>query len=158
MAIEAYGGRGGYYLDAAAWAALGEKKRAIALLRERLRKTQYSELINALMTSLLAVLEGKTAEAAHIMKNADAAREPEILFYFARQYSHMRLLEPSLAALQDAARSGFTCAPETLKSDPWLKPLRKHPAFRSLLRAMQSQVAAARSCFVSFAANSKAIR
>lgn len=153
-AIEIYGGRGAYYLDAAAWAGLGEKKRAIALLRDRLKKAQYSELIIALMTSLLALLEGKTAEAARIMNHADAAREPEILVYFARHYSQMRLLDASLAALQKASSSGFTCAPETLKSDPWLKPLQKHRAFRSLLKAMQSQVAAARITYESIEAGS----
>src|SRR6202041_4164905 len=34
-AIEAYRGRSGYYLDAAAWAALGDRKHAVALLHER---------------------------------------------------------------------------------------------------------------------------
>ena len=33
--IETYSGRKGYYLDAAAWAALGDAHRAISLLRER---------------------------------------------------------------------------------------------------------------------------
>lgn len=156
-AIEAYGGRAGYYLDAAAWAAMGENKRATALLRERLKKSQFSNLISALLRSLLAVLEGRNRDAARIMDEAGAAREPEILFYFARHYGHMRSLDSSLRALETAARSGFICAPETLKFDPWLKPLRKHSAFASLLKTMQSQVAAARSGFASFAANWKAL-
>ena len=35
-AIETYSGRAAYYLDAAAWAALADRKRAIALFRDRL--------------------------------------------------------------------------------------------------------------------------
>src|SRR3984957_152364 len=54
-AIEAYSGRAGYYLDAAAWAALDDRKQAIALLRERLSNTSFSKLITALMASLLAM-------------------------------------------------------------------------------------------------------
>ena len=62
-AIEAYSGRAAYYLDAAAWAALGNRKRAISLLRERLREMSLSTLMTALMSSLLAILEGRHEEA-----------------------------------------------------------------------------------------------
>ena len=114
-AIEVYSGRTGYYLDGAAWAALDDRKQAIALLRERLSNSSFSKLITALMTSLLAILEGKTDEAKSIMDNADTSREPEILVYFARHYGHMRLLDSSIKALQRAAHAGFTCAPDALK-------------------------------------------
>jgi DNA-binding winged helix-turn-helix (wHTH) protein len=132
-AIEAYSGRTGYYLDAAAWAALDDRKQAVALLRERLSQASFSKLITALMASLLAILEGKADEARTIMDNAGTSHEPEILVYFARHYGHMRMLDCSIKALQQAARSGFICAPETLKSDPWLLPLRKHREFAVLL-------------------------
>lgn len=62
-AIETYGGRAAYYLDVAAWAALGHEKRAIALLTERLAKESLSGLMNALMGSLLALLQGRTDQA-----------------------------------------------------------------------------------------------
>jgi DNA-binding winged helix-turn-helix (wHTH) protein len=154
-AIEAYSGRSGYYLDAAAWAALGDGKQAAALLRERLSSTSFSKLITALMASLLAVLEGKTDEAESIMDEADTSREPEILFYFARHYSYMSLLDSSIKALERAARSGFTCAPDTLKSDPWLLPLRKHREFGPLLSNTNAVVGKARSSFTEYAASSK---
>ena len=147
-AIEAYSGRAGYYLDAAAWAALGDKKQAIALLRERLSNTSFSKLITALMLSLLAILEGKTREAESTMDEADTSREPEILVYFARHYSHIGLLDSSIKALQRAARLGFTCAPDTLKSDPWLLPLRKHRKLGSLLSNAEALVEQARSSFI----------
>jgi DNA-binding winged helix-turn-helix (wHTH) protein len=147
-AIEAYSGRTGYYLDAAAWAALDDRKQAAALLRERLSKTSFSKLITALMLSLLAILEGKTREAESTMDEADTSREPEILIYFARHYSHIGLLDSSIKALQRAARLGFTCAPDTLKSDPWLLPLRKHRKLGSLLSNAEALVEQARSSFI----------
>jgi DNA-binding winged helix-turn-helix (wHTH) protein len=146
-AIEAYSGRTGYYLDAAAWAALDDRKQAIALLRERLSQASFSKLITALMTSLLAILEGKTDEARTIMDQADTSHEPEILVYFARHYGHMRMLDCSIKALQQAARSGFICGPETLKSDPWLLPLRKHREFAALLSKAAALVEQAGSSF-----------
>jgi len=157
-AIETYSGRTGYYLDAAAWAALDDRKQAIALLRERLSNSPFSKLITALMTSLLAILEGKTDEAKSIMDNADASREPEILVYFARHYGHMRLLDSSIKALQKAARSGFICAPETLKSDPWLLPLRKHREFAVLLSKAAALVEQAGSSIRDHAESSKVFR
>jgi len=144
-AIESYSGRAGYYLDAAAWAALGDAKQAIRLLSERLRTTQFSRLIHALMTSLWAVIEGKKGEATRIMEKADTSREPEILVYFARHYCHVGELDLAIRALHEAACSGFTCAPETLKSDLWLSPLGKHPNFASLLSASENVTKQARS-------------
>jgi DNA-binding winged helix-turn-helix (wHTH) protein len=157
-AIEAYSGRAAYYLDAAAWAALGDRKQAVALLRERLSKTSFSKRITALMGSLLATLEGKTDEAESIMDEAETSREPEILIYFARHYGHMRLLDSSIKALQLAARSGFTCAPDTLKSDPWLVPLRKHRELGRLLSDAEALVEKARSSLTECAGGSKVFR
>ena len=127
----------------------------MATLRERLSSTSFSKLITALMASLLAILEGKTDEAESIMDEADTSREPEILFYFARHYGYMGLLDSSIKALERAARSGFTCAPDTLKSDPWLLPLRKHREFGPLLSNTDAVVGKARSSFMESAASSK---
>ena len=134
-AIEAYGGRASYYLDAASWAALGDRKRAITLLRDRLDKMALSRLMTALMGSLLALLEGRTAEAVRIMNQTDTTRDPEILVYFARHYAELGKANSAIKALQVAAQSGFVCAPNTLKSDGWLSRLRKHSEFSSLLNA-----------------------
>jgi DNA-binding winged helix-turn-helix (wHTH) protein len=144
-AIEHYSGRAAYYLDAAAWAALGNRKRAIILLRERLDSMPLSKLMNALMSSLLAVLEGRADEAVHLMEAADTTREPEILVYFARHYAQLRMADSALSALTRAAQSGFVCAPTTLTSDPWLSTLRKHPGFGSLLTTAETLVEEARS-------------
>jgi DNA-binding winged helix-turn-helix (wHTH) protein len=143
-AIESYSGRAAYYLDAAAWAALGNRKRAIALLRDRLGRMSLSRLMTALMSSLLAVLEGKADEAVRLMLATDTAHEPEILVYFARHYARLKLAEPAIDALKRAAQSGFVCPPATLKSDPWLTALRKHPEFASVVSTAETLLHEAR--------------
>ncbi len=139
-AIETYSGRAAYYLDAAAWAALGNRKRAITLLRDRLNTIPLSNLMTALMSSLLAVLENKTEEAVHLMETTDTTREPEILVYFARHYARLKLATPAIEALKQAAQSGFVCAPQTLTADPWLRPLQKHAGFVTLLATAEDLV------------------
>ena len=146
-AIETYSGRAAYYLDAAAWAALGNRKRAITILRERLGKMSLSGLMTALMSSLLALLEGRTDDAVRLMETADATHEPEILVYFARHYARLKLADLAATAIQQATRSGFVCAPHTLNSDPWLSALRKHPEFRSILSTSETLVEEAQSTF-----------
>ncbi|HMH15994.1 MAG TPA: winged helix-turn-helix domain-containing protein [Edaphobacter sp.] len=146
-AIETYSGRAAYYLDAAAWAALGDRKRAIAILRERLGRMSLSTLMTALMSSLLALLEGKTDEAVRLMETADTTREPEILMYFARHYARLKQVDSAITALKRAAESGFVCAPKTLISDAWLTAVRKHSEFASLLGTAETLVQEARSSF-----------
>jgi DNA-binding winged helix-turn-helix (wHTH) protein len=144
-AIESYSGRAAYYLDAAAWAALGNPKRAITLLRERLDRMSLSNLMSALITSLLALLENRPDEAVHLMEAADATQEPEILVYFARHYAKLGLLDSAVKTLRQAAHSGFVCAPITLTSDKWLRPLRKHSEFSALLKESETLVAEAQA-------------
>ena len=139
-AIEHYGGRGAFYLDAAAWAVLGESERAVTLLRGRLKKTSLSPLMTALMSSLLALLEGRNDEAVRLMHSANTACDPEILVYYARHYARMGLRDASVQALQRAAAMGFHCSPETLNLDPWFSALREHGEFPELLIAAEEQV------------------
>ena len=154
-AIETYSGPAAYYLDAAAWAALGDQKRAIVLLRERLERMSLSKLFTALMRSLLALLEGRADEAVRLMEDADTTREPEILVYFARHYAQIGLAESAITALKRAAQSGFVCAPKTLSSDAWLSTLREHSEFSSLLSNAETLVEEARSSFEEHTASSK---
>ena len=143
-AIESYSGRAAYYLDAAAWAALGNRKRAISLLQERLEKMALSMLMNALMRSLLAILEARHDEAVCLMDTANASREPEVLVYFARHYSRMKLADRAIRALESAAESGFVCAPSTLNSDSWFGAVRKHRDFDSIVSTAEGLVQDAR--------------
>ncbi len=142
--IASYGGRAGYYLDAAAWAALGDEQRARTLLRDRLNKLSLSDVIAGLMRSLLVLLEGDLEGSVRHMAAADAARDPEILVYFARHHSKMGRAGAAIALLRRAVEAGFTCAPETLHSDVWLEPVRKHPDFGPLIREATHRVEATR--------------
>jgi DNA-binding winged helix-turn-helix (wHTH) protein len=144
-AIEQYGGRGAFYLDAAAWAALGESERAITLLRDRLSRLPLSPLMTALMSSLLALLEGRKGEAIQLMESADAAHDPEILVYFARHYALMGLADAAVHAIKRAATSGFHCSPDTLRFDVWLDAVRQHGEFDALLNAAEAEVLQHRS-------------
>ncbi len=144
-AIDAYGGRSGYYLDAAAWAALGEKSRASALLRERLPRMQLSSLMRGLMESLAAVLDGRCDDAHRCMSSMQIGHEPEAMVYLARHYGQMGMADLAIDALKQSAEAGFTCAPETLRADPWLGSVRTHPGFSSILAESEMHVAQVRA-------------
>ncbi len=144
-AIESYSGRAAYYLDAAAWAALEKNDRAVALLRSRLKKMALSELMSALMRSLLALLDGKEREAARLMEEADVAYEPEILMYFARHFARMGMEKRAMQCLKSSMNSGFVCAPEMLRNDAWLLAVRQHTEFATLVRTAEKITAQART-------------
>jgi len=110
-AIESYGGRAGYYLDAAAWAALGNTDHAQRLLRDRLARPPLSALMSGLMSSLLAIVETKSEPAISVMRSMEITREPEALVYLARHYSHLGESGIALDILNQAAQQGFVCAP-----------------------------------------------
>lgn len=146
-AIQAYRGRGAYYLDAAAWAALGKTEQAASLLRERLEKMPLSELMAALMRSLLALLEGNSEEAVRLMEAADTTCDPEILVYFARHYASMGFADVAIDSLKRAIQAGFVCSPHTLRSDAWLGNVRQHPEFADFSRTAEAFVEQARNIF-----------
>jgi tetratricopeptide (TPR) repeat protein len=137
-AIESYDGRGAFYLDAAAWAAMGQKKRAAGLLRERLRNDSLSGLMRALLGSLLAILEGKTERAVQLMEVADTTREPEVLVYFARHYAQAGRPASAGRCVQKAMEAGFVCASETLAHDPWFDALRGFRGFPAILAEVRA--------------------
>jgi DNA-binding winged helix-turn-helix (wHTH) protein len=141
-------GRAAYYLDAAAWAALGDERRATVLLRDRLQKLPLSRLLTALMRSLLAILEHQDGKASRMMGAVESIRDPEILVFFARHYSRSGFTNSAAAALRQAFQSGFVCSPETLKADPWFRPLHSHSEFTSLLRESHKLVKESRVEFM----------
>ncbi len=117
-----------YYLDAAAWAALGATERAATLLRERLAKLELGPVMSVLMTSLLAVLDGKLTAAMDLIESTEVVQEPEVLFYLARHCAMLRATEPTVRTLRRARLEGFwsSC---TLKQDPAFAGLRNLPEF-----------------------------
>ena len=145
-AIESYAGRSGYYMDAAAWAALGETGRCIELLRERLAGRALSPLMSGLMASLLALLEGSPADAVSIMERTSVQREPEAMVYFARHYARAGSTDAAVTMIRGAADRGFRCAPETLCGHEWMQPLLATTAGQRLLddtKAWRDQALAA---------------
>lgn len=132
-AIESYSGRSGYYMDTAAWAALGETDRCTAVLRERLEGKALSPLMSGLMASLLALLEGSPEECVSIMERTNVEREPEAMVYFARHHARAGNPEGAVTMIRRAADRGFRCAPETLRNHEWMQPLLATSAGQRLL-------------------------
>lgn len=115
-----------YYLDAAAWAALGACDRAALLLRERLKRPTPGKALMTLMASLLAILDGQSERAADLMKDLEDIDDPEALFYLARHYAMLDDLEGAVQTTRCARLAGFwsSC---TLLNDPVFSALRSHP-------------------------------
>src|SRR5262249_20620924 len=105
-----------YYLDAAAWAALGDGDRARSLLDERLPSPQLSIRMAGLMGSLRAALDGRRDETLAIVAAFNYERDPELLFYLARHCAIVNAAPEAFALLRRARASGFTSA-QTLKHD-----------------------------------------
>jgi hypothetical protein len=118
-----------YYLDAAAFAAFGDRQRAIELLTPRLAAQTFSPLMAGLMGSLLAILEGRGADASAIMRGADVHREPETIFYFARHHSMLGNRAEALAMLRRARSEGFTSS-WALRHDRAFETHREQPEFQ----------------------------
>jgi DNA-binding winged helix-turn-helix (wHTH) protein len=115
-----------YYLDAAAWAALGACDRAAQLLRDRLKRPALSKTMTTLMSSLLAVLDGETQRAADLMRDLDGFRDPEGLFYLARHYAMFDDLEGAVEMVRRAHLAGFRSS-FALLNDPVFSKLRSLP-------------------------------
>jgi len=126
--LETYGGTR-YYLDAAAWAALGDITRATALLRERLAAGQLSTMMAGLMSSLLATLDNRRDEARETMVHVPVEREPEVVFYLARHYSMIGDASETVRMLQRARAEGYTSS-ATLERDAAFAELRRRTDFQ----------------------------
>jgi DNA-binding winged helix-turn-helix (wHTH) protein len=100
--------RSQYYLDTAAWTALGVRDRAVTLLKARLAPGNLSPLMTGLMGSLLAILEDRRNDAASVMREVDVHREPEVLFYLSRHYAMLGQQSETVRIIERARREGFT--------------------------------------------------
>lgn len=132
-----------YYLDAAAWAAMGDTHHAITVLRERLSQPELSPLMFGMMASLLAVLEGKSEEAITIIERTEVLHEPEALFYFARHLAMLNSTPATVAMLQRARQGGFSSS-RTLEHDAAFAGVRNQPGFDRERRDAKDREAHAR--------------
>ena len=127
--FETYSG-GLYYLDAAAWAALGASDRAALLLRERLKNPALGNTMKTLMSSLLAIIDGQTERADDLMRDTGSVHDPEIIFYLARHYAMFDDLEGTVRMVRRARLAGFWSS-FAMINDPVFARLRSDPKFRS---------------------------
>jgi hypothetical protein len=89
--------------------------------------------VQGIMRSLRAYLEGDWGECCRAITVAESTmqRDPEVLFYAARQLARIQETERALSALSNAIDRGFLCV-SALSRDPWLEPLRACPGYDAL--------------------------
>jgi serine/threonine protein kinase/tetratricopeptide (TPR) repeat protein len=135
-ALETGAGDFGYSL-AMALASLGRVDEAIIMLRER-EQTKPWRLGKLYLTSLRALLEDRRTESLEaseeLMKTT--FRDPEGMYYQARQFSYLGQDAKALSMLSRAIDNGFFCYPAMIR-DPWLDALRGRTEFTDLLRKAQ---------------------
>jgi serine/threonine protein kinase/tetratricopeptide (TPR) repeat protein len=133
QALEASGSDYGYGI-ALALATLGRVEEAVSLLRQRELAKPW-RLGKLYLTSLRALLEGKREESLETSEELMKAtfRDPEGMYYLARQLSYLRAEGPALEMLSRAINNGFFCH-QAMVRDPWLDALRARAEFTDLLR------------------------
>lgn len=87
------------------------------------------------ITSLRALLEGRREESLAASKELTEAtfRDPEGIYYLARQVSYLGQQAQALDLLSRSVKRGFFCYPAMVR-DPWLDSLRGCQEFTGLLR------------------------
>jgi tetratricopeptide (TPR) repeat protein len=117
--------------------ALGRPDEALRLLQEK-EPIRGGRLGTFYLASLRALLEGKREESLQASKEILKGnfRDPEGLFYQARQVAYLEEKAIALEMLTRAIDRGFFCYPAMLR-DPWLDSLRGLKEFTGLLRRAQ---------------------
>lgn len=125
------------YGTALALTALGRIDEAVATLRQRELAKPW-RLGKLYLTSLRALLEGNREEGLQASEELRKAtfRDPEGMYYLARQLSYLGQGAEALEMLSRAIEHGFFCYPAMVR-DPWLDGLRGRPDFTELLRKSQ---------------------
>jgi serine/threonine protein kinase len=138
--LDLYDNKGGYYLDAAALAALGRNEEALVLLRRRKDAGNPPGVLRGIMRSLLAYLEGDFAECRKGVEEelVRTWADPESVFYSARHLARINETERAIAILSNAIDAGFLCA-SALAKDPWLESVRNSPGFGELTQKVESR-------------------
>jgi len=146
-ALESSGSDFGYGLGLAL-AALGRREEAVSILREREQITP-PRLGRLYLTALRALLEANRAECLEASGELSRAtfRDPEGLYYFARQLSFLGEADHALGTLSRAIDGGFFCYPAMVR-DPWLDPIRGRREFTAVLRKAQERHREASAAFL----------
>jgi non-specific serine/threonine protein kinase len=112
---------------------LGRADEAIALCRERARRTQQSIEHNMLL-STCAALEGHRDECVVATRTIleSSFHDPEGLYFLVRNLVRVGENEEALATLDDIVARGF-CCDRKLGADPWVDRVRETDRFRAAL-------------------------
>jgi serine/threonine protein kinase len=127
------------YILPLALSQLGREPEAIQLLRERLHEPYSLPLICLHGRSLLALLEGRVDDSVREAESylRGGCRDPESLYYLARQFAYCGMHARSLEILTDVAAQGYVCFP-LLARDPWLDQLREKSEFSCIVRSAEA--------------------
>ena len=106
---------------------LGNIQEAVSQLREA-EKSGPWRLGRLYVSSLRALLEGNRQESLQVSEELMQAtfRDPEGMYYLARQLSYLGQESQALEMLSRAIGQGFFCYPAMVR-DPWLDPLQRSP-------------------------------
>jgi thioredoxin-like negative regulator of GroEL len=149
-AIETYR-RSGFYLDAAAMAALGREEHAAQLLAGRRElAAKMGGAVARLMQSLASYLARDTGGSLAALEAAleTAGSDPEALYYAARQMARAGEAERAVSILSEVVQRGFWCS-HGMRLDPWLTPLSGRADFAAVLERSLSLEQDARQAFLS---------
>jgi len=115
-------------------AMLGRAEEAVPLLQQRELARPW-RLGKLYLTSLRALLEGNRQESLAASDELRKAtfRDPEGIYYLARQLSFLGEQDQALETLSRAIDNGFFCYPAMVR-DPWLDAIRARNEFTALLR------------------------
>jgi eukaryotic-like serine/threonine-protein kinase len=131
-ALESSGGDFGYCLGLTL-ALLGRTDEAVSMLRQK-EGLHTPRLGRLYLMSLRALLEAQHEESLRASEELMKAtfRDPEGMYYLARQLSYLGQKAQALEMMSRAIGQGFFCYPAMVR-DPWLDPLRGHSDFTALL-------------------------
>jgi serine/threonine protein kinase len=122
------------YAQGLCLAMLGRTAEAVRLLQEKEGALPW-RLGRLYLTTLRALLEGNNEESSEATGELLKAtfRDPEGLYYFARQLSYAGQRKQALSLLRRAVEGGFCCYAAMVR-DPWLDELRAEKGFSEILR------------------------
>jgi serine/threonine protein kinase len=145
--LDCYGKKAGHYLDCAAMVAMGEKQKALSLLREREKWGGSTGAIQGIVRSLRAYLEGNWEECLNAIAGDAVPGDPEILFYSARHLARINETDRAISALSAAINRGFLCA-SAISRDPWFESLRCCHQYIELVRDLERRCSETHAAFL----------
>jgi TolB-like protein len=126
---------------------LGRSEEAIRGLTETVQSLGPG-LLNDMLTSTRHALEGnREACLRESRKLLDSSfRDPEGLYFCARQFAIIGEPELALSVLADVVSRGFLCVP-AFQRDPWLDPIRDSDRFAAIMDMAETEAQIVRERF-----------